>query len=64
MNDYPEVKEHSGERVKLAAVGKHSYGPKALRHRLATGCRWRLGRSLPVNSTALFNPIFEDLAQK
>lgn len=57
LNDYPEVNEHTRERVKLAAR-KHNYRPNSRATRLATGRAMTIGHVIPVNSTEVFNPIF------
>ncbi len=57
LNNYPEVNEHTRERVKLAAL-KHNYRPNTRATRLATGRAMTIGHILPMNSTETFNPIF------
>lgn len=57
LNNYPEVNEHTRERVKLAAL-KHNYQPNTRATRLATGRAMTIGHVIPVNSTEMFNPIF------
>jgi len=57
LNNYPEVSEHTRERVKLAAR-KHDYRPNTRATRLATGRAMTIGHILPMNSTEAFNPIF------
>ena len=57
LNNYPEVNEHTRERVKLAAR-KHNYRPNSRATRLATGRAMTIGHVIPMNSTEVFNPIF------
>lgn len=57
LNNYPEVKEGTRERVKRAAR-KHNYRPNTRATRLATGRAMTIGHILPMNSTEAFNPIF------
>lgn len=57
LNDYPEVNEHTRERVKVAAR-KHHYHPNLRATRLATGRAMTIGHIIPMNSTEVFNPIF------
>ncbi len=59
LNNYPEVNEHTRERVKLAAR-KHGYLPNSRATRLATGKAMTIGHIIPINSTEVFNPIFGD----
>ncbi len=57
LNNYPEVNEHTRQRVKLAA-SKHNYRPNARATRLATGRAMTIGHVIPMNSSEVFNPIF------
>lgn len=57
LNDYPEVKEATRERVKLAAR-KHNYRPNTRATGLATGRSMTIGHVIPMDSTEVFNPIF------
>ena len=57
LNNYPEVKEETRERIKLAAR-KYNYRPNTRATGLATGRTKTIGHILPMNSTEVFNPIF------
>ncbi len=57
LNNYPEVNEHTRQRVKLAAR-EYNYHPNTRATRLATGRAMTVGHVIPMNSTEVFNPIF------
>ena len=60
LNDYPEVREATRQRIKDAAL-RHNYTPNTRAKSLATGRAMAIGHVVPVSTQhEMVNPVFAD----